>query len=122
MKKLEDLKSDIREKYYAAKYKVQMQFYATKSWCEKHPDLAIAAASGIIFGMKGVGRAARSIDRKIDMKRQQEMMDTRIYVPGLHKHVELRRPMTRKETIEYDRRKSEGESIVAILYDMGLLK
>ena len=120
--KLEDFKSEIYSRYYGVKWNAKEKFNDVKKWCEEHPDLAIASASAVIVGIRGAGRIARSIDRKIDLAKQQKLMDERIYVPSLHKHVNLTRPMTKYETIEYERRKEEGESIVSILYDMGLLK
>ena len=120
--KFEDAKADIYARYYGIKWNAKKKFNDVKKWCEEHPDLAIATGSAIVIGAKGIGRITRSIDRKIDMAKQQKLMDERIYVPSLHKHVTLTRPMSKYETIEYERRKEEGESIVTILYDMGLLK
>ena len=122
MKNVKEIKMEVSQWWYGVTWRAKRNFEATKEWCEKNPAMATAIASGILVGLKGAGKLVHSVDRKIDMKHQQKLMDERIYVPSLHKHVVLRRPMTRYETIEYDRRKASGESIISILYDMGLLK
>lgn len=122
MKNFEEVKADISNWWFNTTWRAKQKFYDAKAWCEQNPTMATAIASGIFVGLKEAGKVIHSVDRKRDLKRQQQLMDERIYVPSLHKHVELRRPMTRYETVEYDRRKADGESIISILYDMGLLK
>ena len=71
--------------------------------------------------IRGVGNTIRSVDRKIDLKREQDLQDLYIYDHSLGMYHKLRRPMKPSEKIEIDRRRQMGESKIQILSSMGLL-
>lgn len=122
MKNLEDMKADISARWYGFTWNVKRKYEEGKKWCEDHTELAIAMIPVGLVAIKGIGNTVRSIDRKIDQKREDERREKQIFDHSLGKWHELRRPMTMKETIEFDARRGKGESTVSILYDMGLLR
>lgn len=120
--KIEDVKTNISVWWYGVKWNAKKNFNATVQWCEKHPELAIAMIPVGVTIFRNVGNTARSIDRKIDMKREQDFKDRHVWDYSQGMWHELRRPMTQREKIEYDQRILGGESRVSILTSMGLLK
>lgn len=121
MKKLEDIKTDVSVWWYGVKWNAKRKFDNTVKWCEENKELAIAMIPVGLIAIRGVGNAMRSIDRKIDMKKEQELQDLYIYDHSLGMYHRLRRPLRPSEKIEIDRRRANGESKIQILSSMGLL-
>lgn len=121
MKTFEDVKSDVSAWWYGVKWNARMKFNATKKWCEDNTELAIAMIPVGLVVIKGIGSTVRSIDRKIDLKKEQEFQELYVYDHSLGMYHKLRRPLKPKEKIEIDRRRQNGESKLQILASMGLL-
>lgn len=121
MKSFEEIKSDVSIWWYGVRWNAKRKFYNTVKWCEENKELALAMIPVGLMVIKGVGNAARSIDRKIDMKREQDLQDLYIYDHSLGMYHKLRRPLKPSEKIEIDRRRANGESKIQILSSMGLL-
>lgn len=121
MKTFEDVKSDVSVWWYGVKWNARMKFNATKKWCEDNTELAIAMIPVGLVVIKGIGSTVRSIDRKIDLKKEQEFQELYVYDHSLGMYHKLRRPLKPKEKIEIDRRRQNGESKLQILASMGLL-
>ena len=121
MKSFEEIKSDVSIWWYGVRWNAKRKFDNTVKWCEENKELALAMIPVGLMVVKGVGNAARSIDRKIDMKREQDLQDLYIYDHSLGMYHKLRRPLKPSEKIEIDRRRANGESKIQILSSMGLL-
>lgn len=121
MKSFEEIKSDVSIWWYGVRWNAKRKFDNTVKWCEENKELALAMIPVGLMVIKGVGNAARSIDRKIDMKREQDLQDLYIYDHSLGMYHKLRRPLKPSEKIEIDRRRANGESKIQILSSMGLL-
>ena len=122
MKSIQDIKTDVSIWWYGVKWNAKQKFDATMAWCEKNPELAITFASVGIMAAKGVGKTVRSIDRKIDLKKEQELQDLYVYDHSLGMYHKLRRPLKPSEKTEIDRRRANGESKIHILSSMNLLE
>ncbi len=121
MKSFEDMKTDVSNWWYGVKWNAEKKFNDTRKWCEEHTELALAMIPIAVVVVKGVGRTIASIDRKIDLVKEQELQELYIYDHSLGMYHKLRRPLKPNEKIEIDRRRQAGESKIQILSDMGLL-
>ena len=121
MKKLEDIKADVSVWWYGVKWNAKRKFDSTVKWCEENKELAIAMIPVGIAVVRTVGKTVSSIDRKIDMKKEQDLQELYVYDHSLGMYHKLRRPLRPSEKIEIDRRRQDGESKIQILSSMGLL-
>ena len=121
MKTFEEVKTDVGIWWYGVKWNAKKKFDATVKWCENNKELALAIIPVAVVVFKGVGRTVASIDRKIDLVKEQELQELYIYDHSLGMYHKLRRPLKPYEKIEIDRRRQNGESKIQILSDMGLL-
>lgn len=121
MKSLEEIKSDVYVWWYGLRWNAKKKFDSAVKWCEENKELAIAMIPVGVVVVKGVGKTIGSIDRKVDLKREQELQELYIYDHSLGMYHKLRRPLKPSEKIEIDRRRQEGESKIQILSSMGLL-
>lgn len=121
MKKIEDVKSDISVWWYGVRWNAKKKFDATVKWCEENKELALAMIPVGIMAVRTVGKTIGSIDRKIDLKKEQELQECYVYDHSLGMYHKLRRPLKPSEKIEIDRRRQNGESKIQILASMGLL-
>lgn len=121
MKSFEDMKADLSARWYGVKWNAEKKFEATKKWCEEHTELALAMIPVAVVVVKGVGKTIASIDRKIDLVKEQELQELYIYDHSLGMYHKLRRPLKPSEKIEIDQRRQAGESKIQILSSMGLL-
>ena len=121
MKKLEDIKTDVSAWWYGVKWNTQQKAKAAVKWCEENKELAIAMIPVGLVAIKGVSNTIRSIDRKIDLKKEQDLQELYVYDHSLGMYHKLRRPLKPSEKVEIDRRRQNGESKLQILASMGLL-
>lgn len=125
MKKFEDIKTDVSVWLYGVRWNVKKKFNEGVEWVGQHKEELIISSPFLLFGMKMIGGLVkdtiRSIDRKVDMKKEQDLQDLYVYDHSLGMYHKLRRPLKPSEKIEIDRRRKEGESKIQILASMGLL-
>ena len=121
MKNAEEIKADVSNWWYGVRWNVKRGFDSTVKWCEENKELALAMIPAGIMIAKAVGKTISSVDRKLDMKKEQELQDRYIYDHSLGMYHKLRRPLKPSEKIEIDRRRHAGESKIQILSSMGLL-
>lgn len=125
MKKFEDIKTDVSVWLYGVRWNAKKKFDDGVEWVGKHKEELIISSPFLLFGMKMIGGLVkdtiRSIDRKVDMKKEQDLQDLYVYDHSLGMYHKLRRPLKPSEKIEIDRRRKEGESKIQILASMGLL-
>lgn len=121
MKTLKEIKEDVNLKLWELKYKATKKAEKAIKWCEENKELAIAMIPVGLVAIRSIGNTIRSVDRKIDLKKEQELQDLYVYDHSLGMYHKLRRPLKPSEKIEIDRRRANGESKVQILSSMGLL-
>ncbi len=125
MKKFEDIKTDVSVWWYGVRWNAKRKFDDSVEWVGKYKEELIIASPFLLFGMKMAGGLVkdtiRSIDRKVDMKKEQDLQELYVYDHSLGMYHKLRRPLRPSEKIEIDRRRKDGESKIQILASMGLL-
>lgn len=121
MKKFEEIKVDAKLWWMETKFKAEHKLKATVKWCEENRELVIAMVPVGLVVAKGVGKTIRSVNRKIDLKHEQELQELYVYDHSLGMYHKLRRPLRPSEKIEIDRRRKLGDSKIQILASMGLL-
>ena len=121
MKSFKEIKEDVSLKVWEIRYKAQKKFNDTVKWCEDNKELAIALIPVGLLAMRSIGNTVKSIDRKIDLKKQEDLQELYVYDHSLGVYHKLRRPLKPSEKIEIDRRRQNGESKVQILASMGVL-
>lgn len=121
MKTWKEIKQETSDKIWFAKEKAKRKAEAVVQWCSENKELAIAMIPVGLMALRGAGKLVNSVDRKIDMKKEQELQELYIYDHSLGMYHKLRRPLKSSEKIEIDRRRAAGESKIQILSSMGLL-
>lgn len=118
----EEVKANASARWMAFKVKVKTKTHEAYEWCCTHRDEAALIITGGVAVIGAVGKMARRIDRKIDIKKEQNLKDLYVYDRSLGVYHELRRKLRPSEALEIDRRRSDGESMAHILASMRLLK
>lgn len=121
MKTWKDIKQDVSNKIWEVKYDIKCGFERTVKWCENNKELALAMIPVVLYAGKEVSKTISSIDRKHDLKKEQELQELSVYDHSLGMYHKLRRPMTPEEKIELSIRVKNGESKVEVLKGMRLL-
>lgn len=121
MKTFDEFKADVKFKIWQAKQDAKEKFDKTVKWCEDNKELAIAMIPVGLMAAKTITNAVKSVDRKIDLKKQQDLQELYVYDHSLGVYHKLRRPLRPSEKIEIDRRRQNGESKIQILASMGVL-
>ena len=122
MKTFEELKSELNAKWTGFTIKTKVKAREVYYWCRDHKEEAAFIATTGVAVIGAVGKAAKRIDRKIDLKREQDLKDLYVYDRSLGIYHELRRKLRPSEVLEIDRRRAAGESMTYILSSMRLLK
>lgn len=121
MKSIREIKDAIDAKAFELEWKAKRAAQSTLTWCADNKELVIAAIPVGLVLIKGVNNTIHSIDRKMDLRREQKLADMYIYDHSLGMKLKLQRPLKQSEKIEIDRRRHNGESKIQILANMGLL-
>ena len=122
MKTFEELKSELNAKWTGFTIKTKVKAREVYYWCRDHKEEAAFIATTGVAVIGAVGKAAKRIDRKIDLKRERDLKDLYVYDRSLGIYHELRRKLRPSEVLEIDRRRAAGESMTYILSSMRLLK
>lgn len=75
MKTLKEIKEDVDLKLWELKYKATKKAEKAIKWCEENKELAIAMIPVGLVAIRSIGNTIRSVDRKIDLKKEQELQD-----------------------------------------------
>ena len=121
MKTVEEMKSEFNAKKTAFEIKAQVKAREFMNWASANKEVIIAVAPVAIAAVKGVNGMVRTIDRKVDLRKEQQLKDLYIYDRSMGKYLKLRRKLTSREQVEFDMRKRSGESAAQILASMRLL-
>ena len=119
--RFKNMKADAEAKWIAFQYRMETKAMAVGNWMARNKEVTIALIPIGLLAARGIGNTIRSIDRKIDLEKEQKLQDLYVYDHSLGMYHKLRRPMKPSEKIELDRRRTEGESKIQILASMGLL-
>lgn len=121
MKTFEEIKQNVSDKAWEIKWKIEDKAKRTIKWCEENKELAIAMIPVGVVAIKEIGKVISSVDRKIDLAKEQELQDLYVYDHSLGMYHRLRRPMKPEEKIELSIRVKHGETKLEVLRDMRLL-
>ena len=119
--KFRNAKANAEAKWIAFQYRFETKAIAVGNWMARNKEVTIAMIPIGLVAIRGIGNTIRSIDRKMNLEKEQKLQDLYVYDHSLGMYHKLRRPMTPSEKIELDRRRNEGESKIQILASMGLL-
>lgn len=123
MKSFEDIKSEMNARWTGFTIKAKYKARQAIEWMKENKEITtgILIPTGIVV-IKTVSGIAKSVDRKIDLKKEQDLKDLYIYDRSLGYYHELNRKLKPSEALEIDQRRSNGESMAQILASMNLLK
>lgn len=123
MKTFEEVKSEMNAKWTGFTIKARVKVREAFEWTKENKEIVIGVlVPTTIAVVKTVTGITKSIDRKIDLKKEQDLKDLYIYDRSLGCYHELNHRLSSNEALEIDRRRSDGESMVHILDSMRLLK
>lgn len=91
-------------------------------WAKENPGEAAVLITAGATALAGAGKIAKSVDRKLDERRETKRRDTEKYDPVTGSWLKLKRPMTAREQVELAERRQNGESTTVVLSSMGILK
>lgn len=123
MKSFEDIKSEMNARWTGFTIKAKHKARQAIEWMKENKEITtgILIPTGIVV-IKTISGIAKSVDRKIDLKKEQDLKDLYIYDRSLGYYHELNRKLKPSEALEIDQRRSNGESMAQILASMKLLK
>ena len=117
------IKEKINFKLWNLKQDIKIGVSQSVEWFNENKEFAVTVAiPAAIAVVGGANKIAKSVDRKVDLKKEQMLKDRRVYNRSTGSYLALRRKMTAREQVEYERRKKNGEPIALILNEMGLLE
>lgn len=117
------IKEKIDFKLWNLKQDIKIGVRQSVAWFNENKEFAVTVAiPAAIAVIGGANKIAKSVDRKVDLKKEQMLKDRRVYNRSTGSHLALRRKMTAREQVEYERRKKNGEPTALILNEMGLLE
>lgn len=122
MKTIEELKSEANARWTGFTIRTKVKIRKAYEWTVTHKEEVAFIATTSVAAIGAVGKIIRTIDRKIDLKREKDLKDLYVYDRSRGRYHKLRHKMTTSEAIEYDRRRSEGETVTQILSSMNLIK
>ena len=123
MQEKRSVKDVISFKLWNLEQDIKIGVRKSVEWFNENKEFAITVAiPTAIAVVGGVNKMARSIDRKMDLKKEQELKDLRVYNRSTGDYLTLRRKMSAKEQVQFEARKRNGEPTAMILNEMGLLK
>ena len=91
-------------------------------WAKENTGEAAVLITAGATALAGAGKIAKSVDRKLDERRETKRRDTEKYDPVTGSWLKLKRPMTAREQVELAERRQNGESTTVVLSSMGILK
>ena len=114
------IKEKINFKLWNLKQDIKIGVSQSVEWFNENKEFAVTVAiPAAIAVVGGANKIAKSVDRKVDLKKEQMLKDRRVYNRSTGSYLALRRKMTAREQVEYERRKKNGEPIALILNEMG---
>ena len=123
MKTFEEMKSEMNARWTGFTIKAKVKAREAFEWTKENKEIVIGilvpTALAVVKTVTGI---TKSIDRKIDLKKEQDLKDLYIYDRSLGYYHELNRKLTPSDALEIDKRRSDGESMAQILASMKLLK
>ena len=123
MQEKRSVKDVISFKLWNLEQDIKIGVRKSVEWFNENKEFAITVAIPMTIAVVGgVNKMARSIDRKMDLKKEQELKDLRVYNRSTGDYLTLRRKMSAKEQVQFEARKRNGEPTAMILNEMGLLK
>ena len=104
------------------KEKIKNAYNKSVLWIRSNADiLAMTIPAGIAV-VGGVSKVASKAISNHKLNKEIEFKDTTIYDHSLGRYVRLKHKLTSKESLEIEKRRSNGEKLHTILNDMKLLK
>lgn len=123
MKTFEELKSELNAKWTGFTIRAKVKAREAYEWTVENKEIVIGILVPTTLAVaKTITGITKSIDRKMDLKKEQDLKDLYIYDRSLGCYHELSHKLSSNEALEIDRRRSNGESMIHILNTMKLLK
>lgn len=110
--------------------KVKVWLWSVDNWLYQKEEMAKWLWNNhkqeiLVFGPGAIAlieKLIREINRGRRVKEDKYHREKTVYNRSCGSYIELRRKLTGKEKLELERRKKNGESVVQILSDMGVIR
>lgn len=116
------LKVKIKEKTDTIVNKIRDGAWNVTYWVVANKDIVIAVTPIIVGGITGATKMISAHNRTKRLKVERENKKLYCYDPRLGCYYHLRRPLSGKDWIQIDKRKSNGERLGDILESMKALR
>ena len=112
-----DFKKEAKKREQKEKFEAKMK--DVKDWINDNREMLLilgpAAIGAVTTGVKVVGRQAK-------LRKEKDLKDLYCYDRSLGHYWRLRRELSNAEWVEIGKRKSNGERLADILYELKVLK
>lgn len=106
---------ELKRKMKFAEFCNKAKEFGGKAWEHKAEIAAGAVSMGVAFDK------ARKLINKVREAREEKRKEKRMYIPTIHKTMDLKRKPSKAELQEFTNRVHSGEKILNVLKDMDLL-
>lgn len=91
-------------------------------WCVEHKDVVVPVVLGAGTAIGGIGKFLGGLEKRRAVNKEVRRQERTIYNHSTGHYIELKRPLSAKQTLELERRRSMGEPLSIILDDMRMLR
>ena len=92
------------------------------NWCVENKEFVLAAIPAAVVTVDKVTKTVNRIASNEATRAAERMKKLHYYDRKNDTYLNLKKPMTNAQKVEFDRRKAKGESATQILSSMGLLR
>lgn len=123
MTKLHILPNPNETKTEQIKRKAKTMLRNAGEWCNRNKETIIILAPVVIGGLTTMVKVAgKTIDKNVNLRKEEELKNLYCYDPSLGHYWALRRKLSNQDWVEIDQRKANGERLAEILTDLNVLK
>lgn len=111
-----------KEKFDSAVHTAKAKVKECINWCVANKEFVLAAIPAAVVTVDKVTKTVNHITSNEATRTAERMKKLHYYDRKNDTYLNLKKPMTNAQKVEFDRRKAKGESATQILSSMGLLR
>ena len=120
--KVTEVKTTMKDKVKAAVAEAKTRVKNGIDWCVENKEFVVGAIPAAAMAVRQVTKTVNRITNNEATRTAERMKKLHYYDRRNDTYLQLRKPLTNAQKVEFDRRKAAGESATAILTSMRVLK
>lgn len=109
-------------KFERFKREAKAKFHNGVEWFKENKEIVILLAPVAIGGFKVVTTIVRTIGKRANLRKEENIKNLYCYDPSLGHYWALKRELTNTEWVNIDKRRKNGERMSEILEELRVLK